>query len=160
MARGQFQPFCHRGVKQGLSATHRAQQMAPARMLRAMGCHCILQARGGGPITGSNIHLWREQDHHLFGKNPILCSMFIWCQTYSSPQECISGPQRSPDISTFLIADLWCARTPALFHSNLRGSFVPGQSRTQAVWWPKLQRSSASLHWCLQKSWGDCCVAK
>lgn len=124
-----------------------------------MGCNYILQIRGEGPVTGSDTPLCRDQMLCL-RENPILYSMFIWCQTSSFPQERIAGPQRNPDISIFLIADLWCARRPAMFHSSLWGSFVPGQSWTEAVWWPRLQWSSSSLLWGLQESWGDCCVAK
>lgn len=69
-------------------------------------------------------------------------------------------PQRSPDIGMFLIADLWCSRRPAMCHSSLWGSFVPRQSWTKAMWWPRLHWSSSSLFWGFQESWGDCCVAK
>lgn len=88
-----FSPFAIEEWSKGLSATHGAQQMAPARMLEAMSCCCILKVWGGGPVTDSNTHLWRDQTTISLGKShPVfnvhmMSNIFLPSGVYLRPPE-------------------------------------------------------------------------
>lgn len=154
-----FSPFAIKEWSKGLSATHGDKQQLLQGQAWSHGLPLHPSSWGRGTRNWQRYPSLERPDHSLFGKLPscVHCSYDV---KHLPSLRSVSGAQRSPDISIFLIADLWCARRPALCHSSLWGGFVPGQARTQAVRWPKLQRSSSTVHWCLQESWGDRCVAK